>query len=102
MSEYWREEGRGLMTCFRASLLASASVAGLVLSTSALAQDQSSGTATAQAATATDQAQAPSDKGAQAIIVTGLRKSLATAQSIKRNSQALVDSIVAEDIGKLP
>ncbi|MBJ6123707.1 TonB-dependent receptor [Sphingomonas mollis] len=36
------------------------------------------------------------------IIVTGVRASLASAQSIKRNATQIVDSIVAEDIGKLP
>lgn len=36
------------------------------------------------------------------IIVTGMRASLSSAQNIKRNSQQLVDSVVAEDIGKLP
>ena len=37
-----------------------------------------------------------------AIVVTGLRRSLETAQQIKRESPAIVDAIVAEDIGKLP
>ncbi|HVI99964.1 MAG TPA: TonB-dependent receptor [Sphingomonas sp.] len=36
------------------------------------------------------------------IVVTGLRRSLATAQEIKRESEGIVDAIVAEDIGKLP
>lgn len=36
------------------------------------------------------------------IVVTGVRASLSSAQSIKRNSQQIVDSVVAEDIGKLP
>ncbi len=36
------------------------------------------------------------------IVVTGLRRSLQSAQSIKRNSDGIVDAIVAEDIGKLP
>lgn len=36
------------------------------------------------------------------IIVTGIRASLQSAQNIKRNSDKIVDSIVAEDIGKLP
>ncbi|WP_170841855.1 TonB-dependent receptor [Sphingomonas gellani] len=36
------------------------------------------------------------------IVVTGVRASLSSAQSIKRNSDQIVDSIVAEDIGKLP
>jgi len=36
------------------------------------------------------------------IVVTGIRASLSTAQSRKRNADAIVDSIVADDIGKLP
>lgn len=36
------------------------------------------------------------------IVVTGIRASLQSAQNIKRNSDKIVDSIVAEDIGKLP
>ncbi|QXQ05556.1 TonB-dependent receptor [Sphingosinicellaceae bacterium] len=36
------------------------------------------------------------------IIVTGVRASLKTAQATKRNSIQVVDSIAAEDIGKLP
>ncbi|WP_213981002.1 TonB-dependent receptor [Sphingomonas sp. dw_22] len=38
----------------------------------------------------------------QEIVVTGIRASISSAQSIKRNSDQIVDSIVAEDIGKLP
>lgn len=37
-----------------------------------------------------------------AIVVTGIRRSLQSAQNIKRNSEQIVDAIVAEDIGKLP
>ncbi len=36
------------------------------------------------------------------IVVTGIRRSLQTSQAIKRNSDQIVDAIVAEDIGKLP
>jgi len=36
------------------------------------------------------------------IVVTGLRRSIQSAQTIKRDSVQIVDSIVAEDIGKLP
>ena len=36
------------------------------------------------------------------ITVTGVRASLQSAQTIKRNADSIVDSIVAEDIGKLP
>jgi iron complex outermembrane recepter protein len=38
----------------------------------------------------------------QAIVVTGIRRSLQSAQNIRRNSEQIVDSVVAEDIGKLP
>ena len=38
----------------------------------------------------------------ETIVVTGLRRSLQSAQNIKRNSDQIVDAIVAEDIGKLP
>ncbi len=36
------------------------------------------------------------------IVVSGQRLSIESAQDIKRNADAVVDSIVAEDIGKLP
>lgn len=36
------------------------------------------------------------------VVVTGLRGSLQTAQELKRQSLQVVDSIVAEDVGKLP
>jgi TonB-dependent receptor len=43
------------------------------------------------------------DQGAgEEIVVTGLRRSLQSAQNVKRNSEQIVDAIVAEDIGKLP
>jgi TonB-dependent receptor len=50
--------------------------------------------------TAPDQGAAAED--ADTIVVTGLRRSLRSAQNIKRNSDQIVDSVVAEDIGKLP
>jgi iron complex outermembrane receptor protein len=36
------------------------------------------------------------------VIVTGVRQSIDTAQEIKRQAAEVVDSIVAEDVGKLP
>lgn len=103
----------------RATLLWSASAAVLAASTPAYAQDQTNNSdsisapttpspaivSTAGAVQATTAAGQSTDaqKGEQGeIVITGLRRSLATAQSIKRNSDAVVDSIVAEDIGKLP
>ncbi len=43
---------------------------------------------------------APVDENA--IVVTGLRRSLQSARNVKRNSVPIVDAVVAEDIGKLP
>lgn len=42
------------------------------------------------------------DAGADEIVVTGIRASLAKSAEIKRNSTIIVDSVSAEDIGKLP
>lgn len=44
----------------------------------------------------------PATPESRAIVVTGVRASLQSALSIKRNADTIVDSIVAEDIGKLP
>lgn len=44
----------------------------------------------------------PPPSSGSAIIVTGIRQSLANAQSIKRNSDTIVDAITAQDIGALP
>ncbi len=41
-------------------------------------------------------------EGLEEIIVTGQRASIQSAQDVKRNASVVVDSIVAEDIGKLP
>jgi iron complex outermembrane receptor protein len=41
------------------------------------------------------------DEGSE-IIVSGIRQSLQSSQSLKRKSDQIVDAIVAEDIGKLP
>lgn len=53
------------------------------------------------------QTEAPKTTDAQAaepvaVIVTGQRAALQSAQKIKQNSDEIVDSIVAEDMGKLP
>ncbi len=48
------------------------------------------------------QTPAADQSGGDDIVVTGLRQSLANAQSIKRNADTVVDAITAEDIGALP
>ena len=53
--------------------------------------------ATVQCAMAQD-----NNANVETVVVTGVRASLQSAQEIKKNSDQIVDSIVAEDIGKLP
>ena len=52
----------------------------------------------------TDLGASESDSGLRSsdIVVTGIRKSLATAQTLKRNADTVVDVITASDIGSLP
>lgn len=51
-----------------------------------------------------DAPQSPATSAApeNAIVVTGQRRALQSARNVKRNSDQIVDSIVAADIGKLP
>jgi TonB-dependent receptor len=93
----------------RVKTLGLCSVSSLMLAlaaTPAAAQDQPAPTPDTPAA-----GQGPADPAATAadgtvegdtIVVTGLRASLRSAQGVKRNSDQIVDAIVAEDIGKLP
>ncbi len=55
-----------------------------------------------QPVSAQETPKANSDQPVETIVVTGQRASLESAQAIKQNSDEIVDSIVAEDIGKLP
>ena len=77
-----------VLNSMRFRIIGSASLLALAFaSQSAFAQD-----AAAADATATD----------DAIIVTGFRASLETAQATKKNADTVVDSLSAEDIGALP
>ena len=81
--------------------------AALVIASPAAAQDQAplppdpNATAQQSPADPAQNADAP-QTGENAIVVTGLRRSMQSARNIKRNSDQIVDAIVAEDIGKLP
>lgn len=76
-------------------------IALLIGSGTAMAQDAQ--TVPAPATTAqTGTASADDTSSAATIVVTGVRASLQSAANIKRNAAQIVDSIVAEDIGKLP
>jgi iron complex outermembrane recepter protein len=68
-------------------------------STMAHAQDMGGAGAGAQDPATTA---ATSDPDDSEIIVTGIRESLQSIQAIRRNSDQIIDSVVAEDIGKLP
>ncbi|MBN6151011.1 TonB-dependent receptor [Xanthomonas sp. AmX2] len=87
-----------------ASLLATAIAAALAATPAAAQQapqDGASGAA-AQASTPQDAAPASGVQELDAVMVVGLRQSLQSAQAIKRDSTQIIDSIVAEDMGKLP
>jgi iron complex outermembrane recepter protein len=64
-------------------------------------------TPSTQSAPATPEADAQSvpdtaEDPSQAIVVSGIRRSLETAQAVKQEADQIVDSVVAEDVGKLP
>jgi TonB-dependent receptor len=87
---------------FGAGLRGSASVLALgAMFTSSAAWAQPADT-TAQPADAAAQPAAAQPTDDQAIVVTGIRASLANSQNIKRNSDTVVDAITAQDIGALP
>jgi len=81
------------MKTWRIALFGAASAGSLLL---ALA-----GSASAQTAPAQDP-QSGEATEVDEVVVTGYRQSLRSALSVRRNSTNLVDSIVADDIGKLP
>ncbi len=90
-----------LLTCSVSALLATlASTAAQAQTTTPPARTTSGGNSVASG----DQGQADTQAtdAAPSIVVTGVRASLQSAENIKRNSPQIVDSIVAEDIGKLP
>jgi TonB-dependent receptor len=83
----------------------------MIAASPAAAQDQTvpppDPTATAQQSPAdpVQNADAPTTAGTgddNAIVVTGQRRALRSARNVKRNSDQIVDAIVASDIGKLP
>ncbi|HEV7605905.1 MAG TPA: TonB-dependent receptor [Steroidobacteraceae bacterium] len=55
-----------------------------------------------QDAAATNTAATKSDEDLTEILVTGIRKALATSQEIKKEADTVVDSITASDIGAFP
>jgi TonB-dependent receptor len=84
-------------------VLCSSSAAILAFAaTPASAQDEPAPTADPAAEAPADPVAAADDATSEDIVVTGIRRSLQSAQNIRRNSENIIDSVVAEDIGKLP
>ncbi|MFM7347900.1 MAG: TonB-dependent receptor plug domain-containing protein, partial [Erythrobacter sp.] len=77
------------------------SIMALSLAATAGAQQTSDTTTTATTTTAVS-AQPDAATEGEAIVVTGLRASLESVRNIRRNSDEIVDAVVAEDIAKLP
>lgn len=90
----------------RTAILASVSLCSLLTAISASAQTapgsagESVGTPADPAVQASSSSDAADDSAD--IIVTGVRASILGALNVKRNATQVVDSIVAEDVGKLP
>lgn len=55
-----------------------------------------------QAEAAKDAAKVEAQQGVETIVVTGIRRGIEAAISLKKNSTSIVEAISAEDIGKLP
>jgi TonB-dependent receptor len=88
----------------RTFALATASFTALAVATPAAAQQQGpvDTSAEAQSAQPTTDDPAADNPNSGDIVVTGIRRSLQSARNIRRNSEQIIDSVVAEDIGKLP
>jgi iron complex outermembrane receptor protein len=84
-------------------LLCSVSVGAVLLASTAARAQTAPTPSPTEALPATDTAaQDPDAAASPDIVVTGIRGSLQAAASIKRNSDQVVDAIVAQDIGKFP
>lgn len=87
--------GRARAAMLRAGV-SMAALACLAAAAPAWAQTDGSGASASQDTSATD------GQDDDAIVVTGYRQSLQSAQSLKKNSDVIVDSVTAEDISALP
>lgn len=73
-----------------------------MLASPALAQQNNSSDVTTPVAAAEIGSEVAPGANGDEIVVSGVRASLGSAQALKENASSVVDSIVAEDIGKLP
>jgi len=82
--------------------LAAAQIAWMASGVAMAQNTQAAAAAGSPAAAAAAPAAADAPAETSVVTVTGQRAALQSAQNIKRNSDEIVDSIVADDIGKLP
>jgi iron complex outermembrane recepter protein len=85
---------------FRNRLISSAVAAALGTSGSIVALAQTAGQSPQSQPVGPAQAAQPAQL--EEVVVTGIKASLESAQELKKNSDTIQDSIIAEDIGKLP
>jgi len=85
----------------RRNLLTASIIAGLCCITGTVAAQDASG-ATAKPQTAQEKAEAAKAAELEGITVTGIRASLEKSLDTKRNADAVVEAVTAEDIGKFP
>jgi iron complex outermembrane recepter protein len=86
----------------RTALSVAAAQAALLLSGVAMAQSAPAPAAAASAPVDSKADKADDKDKGTTIVVTGQRRALQSAQKIKQDADEIVDSIVADDIGKLP
>jgi TonB-dependent receptor len=78
-------------------------VVGALTGAQAQAQEQAGQAGQSAKPAATTLADATPQKGTvEEVVVTGIRQSLESAQTIKQTSEQIVDSVTAQDIGALP
>ncbi len=97
---------------YRKSMLSASIIAALMFTGAAIAHDNPASKADApagQAQATQDQSQnnrnTPNEKNAQnlkSVVVVGIRASMQQSLQTKRNADAIVDAVTAEDLGKFP
>ncbi|WP_294309873.1 TonB-dependent receptor plug domain-containing protein, partial [uncultured Sphingomonas sp.] len=90
------------MKAYYAQILCGASVAALSIGACGSAEAQTAAAPVQATGNVTADQAAQGTVSDQDIVVTGVRESLRSAQAIKRNANQIVDSVNAQDIGKLP
>jgi TonB-dependent receptor len=87
---------------FKPIFLRTASVAALVLASPAFAQTTAEDATQTTSGAADTVGTTPDAEEGGDIVVTGVRGSIVGALNVRREATQIVDSIVAEDVGKLP